>query len=322
MSKAKKDGKPFFVWHNPTRMHVFTFLSPKYKALMSSETNYGLEDAGMTQLDDIVGSIMKHLEDIGEADNTILVFTTDNGTETFTWPDGGNTPFKGQKGTIYEGGFRAPAIARWPGKIKPGSVENGIFSALDWFPTFVATAGDPDITNKLLKGVKVGDRTYKNHLDGYNQLDLRPGLHDGFLCPRVLAVRSRPGPGGGTRQDRHRLPTDAGPGLLHPGRGEEADRGGDQGTRRPIVDAVMIACGLRIHVLPSKHDEVYRLFRGLLEPARVRGGCQACRVYQDLEDPEVLALVQEWASWSCWKCPPTGLRSGSTRSRRERGSSG
>jgi hypothetical protein len=112
MDKAKKDGKPFFVWHNPTRMHVFTFLSPKYKALQSGETYYGLEEAGMAQLDDIVGSIMNHLEDIGEADNTIIVFTTDNGTETFTWPDGGNTPFKGQKGTVTRA---ASARRRSPG---------------------------------------------------------------------------------------------------------------------------------------------------------------------------------------------------------------
>jgi arylsulfatase len=129
----------------------------------------------MAQLDDIVGAIMKKLEDIGEADNTILVFTTDNGTEVFTWPDGGMTPFKGNKGTSYEGGFRAPCIARWPGHIKPGTVENGIFSGLDWLPTLVAAAGDPDITNKLLKGVKLGERTYKNHLDGYNQLALLEG---------------------------------------------------------------------------------------------------------------------------------------------------
>ncbi len=103
------------------------------------------------------------------------MFTTDNGTETFTWPDGGMTPFKSGKGTIYEGGFRVPAIARWPGKIKPGTIENGIFSGLDWLPTFVAAAGDPDITSKLLKGAKFGDRTYKNHLDGYNQMDLLLG---------------------------------------------------------------------------------------------------------------------------------------------------
>lgn len=175
IDKARADGKPFFVWHNPTRMHIFTHLSPKYKAMMSGENNYGLEEAGMAQLDDIVGSIIKKLEDIGEADNTILVFTTDNGTEVFTWPDGGMTPFKSNKGTSYEGGFRAPCIARWPGHIKPGTVENGIFSGLDWLPTLVAAAGDADITNKLLKGVKLGERTYKNHLDGYNQLALLEG---------------------------------------------------------------------------------------------------------------------------------------------------
>lgn len=175
MEKAKKDGKPFFIWHNPTRMHVWTHLSPKYRAMMNSETNFGLEEAGMAQLDDIVGAVLKKLEDLGEADNTIVVFTTDNGAEVLTWPDGGMTPFRMQKGTVYEGGFRVPCIARWPGKIKPGTIENGIFSGLDWFPTLVAAAGDTDITNKLLKGVKLGDRTYKNHLDGYNQLDLLTG---------------------------------------------------------------------------------------------------------------------------------------------------
>jgi arylsulfatase A-like enzyme len=175
MDKAKKEGKPFFVWHNTTRMHIWTFLSPKYKAMMNSETNYNLYEAGMVQLDDIVGIIMKKLEDMGEADNTILVFTTDNGAETFTWPDGGNTPFKGQKGTSYEGGFRVPCIVRWPGQVKPGTVQNGIMSGLDWFPTFLAAAGDPDITGKLKKGAKIGDREYKNHLDGYNQLDMLTG---------------------------------------------------------------------------------------------------------------------------------------------------
>jgi arylsulfatase A-like enzyme len=175
MDKAKKDGKPFFVWHNTTRMHVWTFLSQKYAAQMNGVTNFGMEEAGMMQMDDSVGAIMKHLEDIGEADNTLLVFSTDNGAECFTWPDGGNTPFKGTKGMSTEGGFRVPCIARWPGKIKPGTIENGIFSGLDWFPTFVAAAGNPNITDELLKGVKLGDRTYKNHLDGYNQLDLLLG---------------------------------------------------------------------------------------------------------------------------------------------------
>jgi arylsulfatase A-like enzyme len=175
MDKAKEDGKPFFIWHNPTRMHVWTFLSKKYYSEMNHESNYGLEEAGMAQLDDSVGALLKHLEDIGEADNTIVIFTTDNGAEVFTWPDGGMTPFRATKGTVCEGGFRVPCIVRWPGKIKPGTVENGIFSGLDWFPTLVAAAGNPDITDQLLKGVKLGDRPYKNHLDGYNQMDLLTG---------------------------------------------------------------------------------------------------------------------------------------------------
>ena len=120
MNKAKKDGKPFFVWHNTTRMHVLTYLSPKYQAMMNSKTDYGLEEAGMAQLDDSIGALLKHLEDIGEADNTIVIFSTDNGAEVFTWPDGGMTPFKATKGTAYEGGFRVPCIIRWPGHVKPG----------------------------------------------------------------------------------------------------------------------------------------------------------------------------------------------------------
>jgi arylsulfatase len=172
MDKAKQDGKPFFIWHNTTRMHIFSYIPPKYQAMMNFGSNYNIEEAGMAQMDDSVGEMLQHLQDIGEADNTIVIFTTDNGAEVFTWPDGGMTPFKGTKGTSFEGGFRVPAIIRWPGHVKAGSVENGIFSGLDWLPTLAAAAGNPDITNQLLKGVKLGDRTYKNHLDGYNQLDL------------------------------------------------------------------------------------------------------------------------------------------------------
>jgi arylsulfatase len=175
MDKAKKDGKPFFVWHNTTRMHVWTFLAKKYGDMQNSKTNYGLEEAGMAQLDDSVGALLKHLDDMGEADNTIVIFTTDNGAEVFTWPDGGMTPFRATKGTVYEGGFRVPCLIRWPGHVKPGSVENGLISGLDWFPTLVAAAGNPNITDQLLKGVKLGDRTYKNHLDGYDQTDLITG---------------------------------------------------------------------------------------------------------------------------------------------------
>jgi arylsulfatase A-like enzyme len=142
---------------------------------MNYQSNYGLEEAGMAQMDDAIGDLLKHLDDIGVADNTIVIFTTDNGAEVFTWPDGGMTPFRATKGTVFEGGFRVPCIARWPGKIKPGTVENGIFSGLDWLPTLVAAAGNPSIVQQLLQGVPIGGQTYKNHLDGYNQMDLLTG---------------------------------------------------------------------------------------------------------------------------------------------------
>ena len=170
IDKAKSDNKPFFVWLNPTRMHIVTHLSPKYEAMRNSENGWSEEEAGMAQLDDDVGLVMKKLKDIGEDDNTIVVFTTDNGTEVFTWPDGGQTPFAQSKGTVLEGGFRVPCLLRWPGHVPADSVQNGIFSGMDWLPTFVAAAGNPNITEELLKGKTIGDRTYKNHLDGYNQM--------------------------------------------------------------------------------------------------------------------------------------------------------
>src|SRR3954449_11076291 len=169
MDKAKKDSKPFFVWLNPTRMHIVTHLSPKWEATRNSENGWSEQEAGMAQLDNDIGLVLNKIKDMGEEDNTIVVFTTDNGTETFTWPDGGTTPFAQCKGTIMEGGFRVPCIARWPGHIPPDSVANGIMSGMDWFPTFLTAGGHPDITEQLLKGVKLGDRTYKNHLDGYDQ---------------------------------------------------------------------------------------------------------------------------------------------------------
>jgi arylsulfatase A-like enzyme len=170
MDKSKTDNKPFFVWLNPTRMHIVTHLSPKYEALRNSENGWSEEEAGMAQLDDDIGIVMNKLKDMGVDDNTIVLFTTDNGTEVFTWPDGGQTPFAQSKGTVLEGGFRVPAILRWPGHVPADSVQNGIFSGMDWLPTFVAAAGNPNITEELLKGKTIGDRTYKNHLDGYNQL--------------------------------------------------------------------------------------------------------------------------------------------------------
>jgi arylsulfatase len=172
MEKAQKDDKPFFVWLNPTRMHVFTYLSPKYEALKTPENGWSLQEAGMAQFDDIIGSVMKKLEDMGVADNTIIVVTTDNGTETFTWPDGGTTPFKGEKGMGTEGGFRAPSVIHWPGNVQPNQVINGVMSGMDWLPTFAAAAGNPNIKQELLKGKKLGGKKYKVHLDGYDQTDM------------------------------------------------------------------------------------------------------------------------------------------------------
>jgi arylsulfatase A-like enzyme len=175
MDKAKKDGKPFFCWLNPTRMHIVTHLSPKWEATRNSENGWSEQEAGMAQLDNDIGLVLQHLKDMGEDNNTIVVFTTDNGAEVFTWPDGGTTPFAQCKGTIMEGGFRVPCILKWPGHVPEDSVCNGIISGLDWFPTFLTAAGNPDITAQLLKGVKLGDRTYKNHLDGYDQTAMITG---------------------------------------------------------------------------------------------------------------------------------------------------
>src|SRR3984957_19549781 len=164
MDKSVKSGKPFFLWHNNTRMHVWTRLSPEWE----NKSGYGLYADGMMELDWVVGQLLKKLDDLGIADNTIVVLTSDNGAEKFSWPDGGNTPFKGEKGTTWEGGMRVPCVARWPGVIKPGIVINDTMSHEDWLPTFLAAAGDPDAKDKLLKGMKAGDKTFKTHLDGYN----------------------------------------------------------------------------------------------------------------------------------------------------------
>jgi arylsulfatase A-like enzyme len=196
MDKAKQANKPFFVWLNPTRMHVYTHLSPKYQAMMTPENGWYTEEAGMAQLDDVVGGVMDHLKRLGVDNNTILVFSTDNGAEVFTWPDGGMTPFAGAKGMGLEGGFRSPAIIRWPGHTPAGKVENGIFGSNDWFPTLVAAAGDPNIKTELLQGKKIGDQTFKVHLDGYDQTSVITGKgpsvrHEFFYFagPQLAAVR-------------------------------------------------------------------------------------------------------------------------------------
>ncbi len=175
IDRAKGEGKPFFCYLNPTRMHVVTHLSDKYQGMRTPENGWSVYEAGMAQIDDIVGSVLKKLKAEGLDDNTIIVFTTDNGAENFTWPDGGQTPFAGGKGTVLEGGFRVPCILRWPGKVPAGKVENGMMSGLDWFPTLTAAAGNPNIVDQLKQGRDLNGRKYKVHLDGYNQLDFITG---------------------------------------------------------------------------------------------------------------------------------------------------
>src|SRR5262249_49351192 len=149
--------------------------SEKYQKMRTAENGWTQSEAGMAQLDDIVGSALKKLDDLGVADHTIVVFTTDNGAENFTWPDGGQTPVAGGQGTARQGGFRVPCIVKWPGHVPAGKVENELVSGLDWFPTLCAAAGDPNLVEELKKGKRFGDRTYTSHLDGYNQLDLITG---------------------------------------------------------------------------------------------------------------------------------------------------
>jgi arylsulfatase len=164
MDRSVKTGKPFFLWHNTSRMHSFTRLSSKWE----NKSGYGLYADGMMELDYIVGTLLKKLDDLGITDNTIVVFTSDNGAEIVSWPDGGNTPFKGEKGTTWEGGMRVPGMVRWPGVVKPGTIYNDVISQEDWAPTLLAAVGDPDVKTKLLTGLKAGDKTFKVHLDGYN----------------------------------------------------------------------------------------------------------------------------------------------------------
>jgi arylsulfatase len=171
MDRQHKAQKPFFCYFNSTRMHVFTHL----KKESEGKTGFGLYPDGMVEHDGHVGQLLKKLDDLGIAKDTIVVYTTDNGAEVFTWPDGGATPFKGEKATNWEGGFRVPMCIRWPGVIKPGQVINDICAHEDLIPTFVAAAGEPDLVEKVKKGYTCGDKTFKVHLDGYNLVPFLKG---------------------------------------------------------------------------------------------------------------------------------------------------
>jgi arylsulfatase A-like enzyme len=177
MERAAKDGKPFFLWWNSTRMHIFTHLKPE----SVGKTGLGIYADGMVEHDGHVGQVLARLKELGLDDNTIIMYSTDNGAETFTWPDGGTTMFRGEKNTQWEGGYRVPTLIKWPGVIKPGTVINDIGAHEDMLLTFVNAAGGKDVAASLMKGTKIGGRSYKVHLDGY---DLGPALRGEAPWPR------------------------------------------------------------------------------------------------------------------------------------------
>ena len=174
ITKQAKAGTPFFTWMNFTRMHVFTHVRPEYEGKAGMGKGFFYAD-GMWEMDQNVGKLLQLLDDLKIAENTIVIFTTDNGPNAFTWPDAAATPFRSEKDSNWEGAFRVPAMIRWPGHIKAGEISNELFSGLDWFPTLLAAAGDTTIKDNLLKGASVGGKTFKVHLDGFNQLPYLTG---------------------------------------------------------------------------------------------------------------------------------------------------
>jgi arylsulfatase A-like enzyme len=174
MQRQARANRPFFCWFNSTRMHFRTHVRDAHrdKPGLTSRTEY---NDGMIEHDAVIGTLLKVVDDLGIGNNTIVIYTTDNGPHQNSWPDAGTTPFRSEKNTNWEGAFRVPCLIRWPGRIQPGSVSNDIVSGLDWLPTLMAAAGDPEIKDKLLKGYQVGSKTAKVHLDGYNQLPYLTG---------------------------------------------------------------------------------------------------------------------------------------------------
>ena len=175
IDKSHSDGKPFFVWFNATRMHVWTRLTPEW----DGKTGYGLYADGLAEHDHHVGQLLDKLDRLDIADNTIVIYSTDNGSQTNTYPDGGMEPFRGEKGSTWEGGFRVPAMIRWPGVVEPGRVINDIMNHQDWLPTLLAAAGEKNIAGKLRKGHRAGDKTFRVYLDGHDQSELLAGTGPG-----------------------------------------------------------------------------------------------------------------------------------------------
>jgi arylsulfatase len=196
IERQHEAGKPWLCYFNSTRMHVWTHLKPESQG----KTGLGTYPDGMVETDGHVGQLLKLLDDLGVADNTIVVYTTDNGAEVMTWPDGGNTPFRGEKATNWEGGFRVPCVIRWPGVITPGTVVNDMCAHEDFIPTFAAAAGEPNLVDKVRKGHKLGPRTFKVHLDGNNLMpffkgEIQESPRKGFLYwsddGDLLAIRAQ-----------------------------------------------------------------------------------------------------------------------------------
>jgi arylsulfatase len=176
INRQAKAGKPFFTWMNTTRMHAFTHVRDSMKGQSGMKGNDYAD--GMVEHDGDVGKLLKTLDDLKIADNTIVVYTTDNGPNQWSWPDAATTPFRSEKDTNWEGAFRVPALVRWPGHIKAGEISNQMVSGLDWFPTLLAAAGDTDVKDRLAKGTTIGGNQFKVHLDGYNQLAYLTGKDD------------------------------------------------------------------------------------------------------------------------------------------------
>ena len=207
IERAHAAGKPFFLWWNSTRMHIWTHLKPASQGV----TGIGIYPDGMVEHDGMVGQLLDKLDELGIADNTIVMYSTDNGAEVMSWPDGGTTPFRGEKNTQWEGGYRVPALIRWPGVIEPGTIYNDVFAHEDMLPTLLAAVGEPDVKEELLAGHSAMGRDYKVHLDGYNLLPYFKGEAAGGAAPGVpLLDRRRRPRGAALRSVEAALPRAAG----------------------------------------------------------------------------------------------------------------